>query len=153
MRNLLILMTFSLLCIAAWAAGCAKVEQMPADQTSHGQYALPFSSLTDTLTAEQEHVVDTARQQLPELSTIGKHAPLEIGYSEDVFIQTVPDGWRVIFYSGWGDCPSGCINGRWHYVSVNKAGLATIVGRFKHEYDGNTNKYVDSGVAVWGMPK
>jgi hypothetical protein len=151
MRSLTFLLISALFCVSTLAPGCVPVERSGAKPSK--RYTLPYSDLTDTLTAVQQHAVEVAKQTFPELNSISKRTPMEIGYSGDIFVQNAPDGWKVIFYSGWDDCPAGCINGRWYYVSVDTTGVARMSGKFKREYDGSANRYLDSGVALWGMPK
>ena len=59
-----------------------------------------------------------------------------IGDSYNVYPRQTDSGMTYLFYNGWGDCPSGCINRYYWYVScINNN--CTILGQFLSSSNSN----------------
>ena len=100
-----------------------------------------------------EQAVATAQQKFPDLNGIKPSRPGTIGASTNITTQEQPDGWNLIFWKGSGDCPAGCINNHYWYVSAKRDGTVMLAGEFVREYDAGANAFKTSGQPLWGVPK
>jgi hypothetical protein len=63
---------------------------------------------------------------------------------------TTPDGFRLVFMRGSGDCPAGCINREYWYFETNAACEPVQIGHYARG-QGNGCTAV-SGKPMWGQP-
>ena len=76
-----------------------------------------------------------------------------IGASSNIWSINQPDGWNLVFWQGDGDCPAGCINNHYWYVSVSSSGDAMLVGEYVRAFDSTANTMQSRGQPLWGIPK
>jgi hypothetical protein len=76
-----------------------------------------------------------------------------IGASTNIFVQPTANGWNLIFWEGWGDCPSGCINNRYVYFTVTRAGSISRVGEYLRVYNSAMNVFEVTGQPRFGVPR
>jgi hypothetical protein len=100
-----------------------------------------------------DDAIRLAQQKFPELSRIQKKPAASIGASSDIIVQDRAGGWNIIFWQGSGDCPAGCINNHYWYVSVEKSGSVTMAGEFVREFDSASNAVKTRGAPMWGVPR
>lgn len=116
---------------------------------------LPSVSPTATPTplSGAEAAIAAVKARFPEVAHIKPTPPGTIGASTNITV-ILPrvDAWYLVFWEGWGDCPSGCINNRYHYFIV-KDGQATKVGEYARIYNAATNSFDTTGAPMWGVPK
>src|SRR2546430_544209 len=116
--------------------------------------AKPTNVSTPAPKIEQaEQAITLAQQKFPELSAI-KSAPANaIGAASNIWTISQPDGWNLVFWQGDGDCPAGCINNHYWYVSVSSGGDTTLVGEYVRAFDSAANTMQTRGQPLWGIPK
>jgi hypothetical protein len=74
-----------------------------------------------------EDAVATVLAQDPAFTGIEPRDPDLIGQAAWSEVSETDDGWEVVIYIGWGDCPAGCISEhRWTYA-VSATGEVTLV--------------------------
>ncbi len=116
----------------------------------------PISTIMPTPSAnvaQPEQAIALAQQKFPELRQITASPPNTIGASTNIWVQDQPDGWNIVFWQGEGDCPSGCINNHYWYVSVARSGDVALVGEFDRHFDSAANTMHSTGQPLWGIPK
>ena len=118
----------------------------------------PASALTPVTTpnpglAQPDQAIALAQKQFPQLREIKPTPPNSIGASSNIWALQQPDGWNLVFWQGDGDCPAGCINNHYWYVSVDRSGAATMVGEYDRHFVPGTNSMQSSGDPLWGIPK
>jgi len=68
---------------------------------------------------KQQTVMETTFPQCSAEPIIGGNSGVDCDYDE------YKKEWRMTFWTGWGDCPSGCINKEYYaFYKVDKFGLA-----------------------------
>ncbi len=72
--------------------------------------------------------VETVRERVPLFDTFGIQNPDMIGQASFFTAEPADGGWRVTFETGWGDCPSGCIDRHTWTWDVGEDGTVTFVG-------------------------
>ncbi len=100
-----------------------------------------------------EEAIAAAQAKFPELKNIKVTPPQTIGASTNITVMDSADGWNLVFWQGSGDCPAGCIDNHYWYVTVDKTGPVTLAGEFVREYNSATNTTQTRGQAMWGIPK
>ena len=118
----------------------------PAAQPTAGSSTVP-------VIARAEDAIALAQARLPQLRDIKRKLPGTIGASTDIVVQERSGGWNLVFWMGSGDCPSGCINNHYWYVSVEQSGQISLAGEYIREFDSATNSMKASGSAQWGIPR
>jgi hypothetical protein len=111
------------------------------------------SAAAPTPLVSPDDAIRLVQQKYPELNSIQKMPRGTIGASTDVIVQDRPGGWNIIFWQGSGDCPAGCINNHYWYVSVEKSGSVTMAGEFVREFDSASNAVKTRGAPMWGVPR
>ncbi len=113
----------------------------------------PKISITPTPLSGADAAIALVKAQFPQVAQI-KAAPRgTIGASTDItVIAPRVDAWYLVFWEGWGDCPSGCINQRYFYFVV-QGGQVTKAGEYTRVYNSTTNAYDTTGAPMWGVPK
>ena len=111
------------------------------------------SAATPTPHASSDEAIRLVQQKFPELRSIQRMPSGSIGASTDIIVQDRPGGWNIIFWQGSGDCPAGCINNHYWYLSVDKSGSVTMAGEFVREFDSASNVVKTRGVPMWGVPR
>jgi len=102
---------------------------------------------------QPEQAIALAQQKFPELRVIKQTPPNSIGASTNIWVIDQPDGWNLVFWKGDGDCPAGCINNHYWYVSVSRSGEATLAGEYVREFNRGANAMQTRGQPMWGIPK
>jgi len=102
---------------------------------------------------QADQAVVAAQQKFPELKDIKKTPPGTIGASTNITVLDQSDGWNIVFWQGSGDCPAGCINHHFWYVTVAKDGAITLAGEYAREFDGRSNTFITRGAPLWGIPR
>ncbi|MDE3087840.1 MAG: hypothetical protein KGJ80_00450 [Chloroflexota bacterium] len=97
--------------------------------------------------------IAATKTRYPEVAKIQKTGAGLIGASTNITTLERADGWDLVFWEGWGDCPAGCINNRYYYFSVKKDGTIIQAGEYARNYNANTNSFDTSGVPMWGIPR
>ena len=72
--------------------------------------------------------VEAIRERTPLFDTFGIQNPDMIGQASFFTAEPADGGWRVTFETGWGDCPSGCIDRHTWTWDVAEDGTVTFVG-------------------------
>ena len=72
--------------------------------------------------------VEAVRERVPLFDAFGIHNPDMIGQASFFTAEPAEGGWRVTFETGWGDCPSGCIDRHTWTWDVAEDGTVTFVG-------------------------
>lgn len=112
----------------------------------------PTSAPATPALAAASDAIALAQKQFPELKDIKPTASGTIGASTNITVQEMPGGWNLIFWKGSGDCPSGCINHHFWYISVDKTGKVAKAGEYVKEFDSAANNFKASGAPMWGVP-
>ena len=68
-----------------------------------------------------------------------------IGKSNDVYLVSQNDGWRPVFWKGWGDCPSGCFDSHYWRFSVGVDGCIELLGQYERLYEAKLNRSGEVG--------
>jgi hypothetical protein len=106
---------------------------------------LPLVTADDAIRAVQS--------QYPAVADISDMPDTTIGKSEDIHVQPQENGWRLIFWRGWGDCPAGCINSHYWYFIVSTDGAIELVGEYERVYEPRLSTYRETGEPMWGIPR
>lgn len=61
--------------------------------------------------------------------------------------------WDIVFQTGSGDCPAGCINNYYWYFSVWQDGQVQKMGQFSRVFVPSKNGYEEKGSPLWGIPR
>ena len=72
--------------------------------------------------------VEAIRERAPLFDTFGIQNPDMIGQASFFTAEPTNGGWRVVFETGWGDCPAGCIDRHTWSWDVAQGGTITFVG-------------------------
>ena len=107
----------------------------------------------EPLIKNMDEAIVFAQQQYPNLKGIKPTPKGTIGASTNIIGKETADGWNLIFWKGEGDCPAGCINNYYWYVSVDKFGATKQEGEYAREYNANTNSFQMRGQPMWGVPQ
>jgi hypothetical protein len=99
-----------------------------------------------------DEAIAFAQRQYANLKDIKPTPKGTIGATTNVSVKDAPNGWNLIFWKGEGDCPAGCINNYYWYVSVDKLGSAKLEGEYAREYNANSNAFQIRGQPMWDVP-
>ncbi len=147
MRILFLLMMLLLSTCATPAATLPPGSQPPAA-------ASPTPTPTPAIViTHADQAIAAAQQKFPQLQAIKKKQPGTIGASTDITTLEQPDGWNIVFWQGSGDCPAGCINHHYWYVTVKKSGEVMLAGEYVREFNPVANAAQERGQPMWGIPK
>ncbi len=97
--------------------------------------------------------IAAVKARFPEVAAINRTPRDMIGASTNITVLDRPDGWDLVFWQGWGDCPSGCINNRYYYFATKKDGTIAKSGEYARVYDEQTNAFAVTGTPMWGVPQ
>jgi hypothetical protein len=127
----------------------------PGSQPTGGTPAATPSAVNtpSARVVQAEQAIALAQQNFPELRQIKTSPPNTIGASSNIWALDGTDGWNVVFWQGDGDCPAGCINNHYWYVSVTRSGDATLVGEYTRNFNASANAMEVRGQPLWGIPK
>jgi hypothetical protein len=83
--------------------------------------------------ATAEEAAEAVKESSPLFGGIGPQDPDLIGQAdwwtaEPIGQGTPPEGWRVTYRVGWGDCPAGCIDEHTWTYEVSRDGTVTFLG-------------------------
>jgi hypothetical protein len=105
----------------------------------------PFEKVEDAIHAVQS--------MYPDVAGINEQPDNVFGKTNDISVIPIEDGWRLIFWKGWGDCPAGCINSRYWYFEAGTDGKIKLIGMFERLYVPALNQYKEAGKPLWGIPR
>ncbi len=93
------------------------------------------------------------KKNFPEVANIKPKGTNALGATTDIqVILPRQDAWLMVFWEGWGDCPSGCVNQRYTYFAVERDGRATKVGEYSRIFNSDKNAFEEKGSPLWGVP-
>ena len=73
----------------------------------------------------EQKIIDAIKEKYPEVSSINNTASPFDG--QGISGEVGGNGsYTIVFYQGWGDCPSGCMSEHWWYFSVNWNGEISL---------------------------
>jgi hypothetical protein len=93
------------------------------------------------------------RAQYPEVSGITPHLTPQPFVPDHVIVFERDGRWDIIFSTGSGDCPSGCLNNYYWYFSVWPDGTIEKEGEFSRVFVSASNSYQETGIPMWGFPR
>ncbi len=102
---------------------------------------------------DADTVIAVVKAKFPEVAKIQKKSSGTIGATTDITALQRADGWDLVFWEGWGDCPAGCINNRYSYFSVKQDGSVTKAGEYTRVFNADKNSFDTTGAPMWGVPK
>ena len=114
---------------------------------------VPSGTPAPSPVSNADAAIALVKAQFVEVARIQKSPAGAIGVSQNIFVFERAEGWDIAFWQGDGDCPAGCINNRYYYYSVSKAGRATKVGEYARIYSAQKNSFDVSGAPMWGIPR
>ena len=117
----------------------------PPTMTASNTPTLSLVTADDAIRAVQSHS--------PAVADISDMPDTTIGKSEDIHVQPQENGWRLVFWRGWGDCPAGCINSHYWYFSASTDGAVELVGEYERIYEPRLSTYRETGEPMWGIPR
>jgi hypothetical protein len=120
-------------------------------QTESNALSTP-SPISGQIITDADEAVSAIKAHFPEVSEIEASDPTTIGISQDIYIHPIDPGWKIIFWQGSGDCPSGCLNDHYWYFSVKKNGEISLSGEFERIFDPFSGDYIITGEPLWGIP-
>ncbi len=94
-----------------FVAGCA---QQPVQENNNGQIS-------------EADAVQLIIENYPEYASVAYCPEDEIGCSSDIIAERKEGYWDITFYSGSGDCQSGCINKFYVYFKVTDTKVVELV--------------------------
>ncbi len=97
--------------------------------------------------------IAAVKAQFLQVAKIQKKGAGMIGGTTDITALQRADGWDLVFWEGWGDCPAGCINNRYSYFSVQPDGRVIQAGEYTRVFDADKNSFNTTGAPMWGVPK
>ncbi len=103
--------------------------------------------------ASADSAIAAVKAQFPAVAKIEKTAKGTIGASTNITALDRADGWDLVFWEGWGDCPAGCINNRYSYFSVKRDGSVAQVGEYARVFNADQNSFDSTGAPMWSVPK
>jgi hypothetical protein len=104
----------------------------------------PLSSLPEAISAIQAQYAEVSR--IKPVLTPQPFVP------DRVIVFDRSDHWDIIFATGSGDCPSGCLNLYYWYFSAWKDGKVEKIGEYSREFKPAINGYEEKGKTFWGYP-
>lgn len=115
------------------------------DPSTEGKGDCTGTTLGQVITA-----IHLANRELESITTLYDPQNPSFGRSSEIFAFATPDGFRLVFMRGSGDCPAGCINREYWYFETNAQCDPEQVGHYAR---GQGNGCVAvSGAPVWGFP-
>ncbi len=103
--------------------------------------------------ANADAAIAAVKARYAEAAKINKAKAGVIGGSTDITVIERGDGWDLVFWQGWDDCPAGCINHRYYYFSVKQDGRLQKIGEYARVHNAATNSFDSTGAPQWGVPK
>lgn len=103
--------------------------------------------------ANADAAIAAIKSRFAEVAKINKAKAGIIGGSTDITVIERSDGWDIVFWEGWEDCPAGCINNRYYYFSAKKNGTLQKMGEYVRVHNAATNSFDVTGAPMWGVPK
>jgi hypothetical protein len=97
--------------------------------------------------------IATVQAQYKEVSNIKPNLTPEPFVPDRVIVNDYGNRWDIIFSTGSGDCPSGCLNNYYWYFSVWPDGKIEKVGEYSRVFVPSTDSYEEEGVPLWGIPR
>jgi hypothetical protein len=131
----------SVVVLVAFLTACAA----PENPVSSSPVPVPTSSADSAVAA--------VKARFPAVAKIEKTLKGTIGASTNITTLERADGWNLVFWEGWGDCPAGCINNRYSYFSVKQDGSVAQVGEYARVFNADKNSFDLTGAPMWSVPK
>ena len=97
--------------------------------------------------ADEEQAISLVKRYFPEVNKI-KKTQSEIGQTMNIHTKEnlEKDGWKILFWTGSGDCAVGCLNDKQWYFIVEKIGSIRKVGAAERVFNSRKNAIDESGV-------
>ena len=97
--------------------------------------------------ADEELAITIMKRYFPEVNKI-KKTQSEIGQTMNIHTKEnlEKDGWKILFWTGSGDCAVGCLNDKQWYFIVEKIGSIRKVGAAERVFNSRKNAIDESGV-------
>ncbi|HEX7594257.1 MAG TPA: hypothetical protein VF429_08815 [Anaerolineae bacterium] len=112
----------------------------------------PVSSSPASI-SNADSAIAAVKARFPAVTQIEKTPKGTIGASTNITALDRADGWDLVFWEGWGDCPAGCINNRYYYFSVKQDGSVAQVGEYARVFNADKNSFDLTGAPMWSVPK
>jgi hypothetical protein len=100
-----------------------------------------------------DSAIAAVKVQFSAVTQIEKTSKGTIGASTNITVLDRADGWDLVFWEGWGDCPAGCYNNRYYYFSVKQDGSVAQVGEYARVFNSDKNSFDLTGAPMWSVPK
>jgi hypothetical protein len=124
---------------------------MHATRSIPSHTPVPWNAPAPPLETAAE-AVSVVKSHYPNVADITDTPDNVIDKSDDIYVLPRVDGWRLVFWRGWGDCPAGCINAHYWYFFVKTDGEIELVGEYERVYEPGLNRYRETGQRLWGIP-
>jgi hypothetical protein len=69
-----------------------------------------------------------------------------------IFAFAIPNGFRLVFKRGSGDCLGGCISNDYWYFETDTACIPQPAGSYSAQFQSAGNCFVIVGAPLWGFP-
>ncbi len=100
-----------------------------------------------TLNFPQDMDVPSLAEEYKKLACVRDAYPdPTVGDGNEIFYLRKNGDHLFVFKKGWGDCPSGCINNHFHYISYDP-------DTKKIKKHGELKNMQDAGFPLWGIPR
>jgi hypothetical protein len=130
--------------VGAGAGGMGEPHQV-TDENAVGE-----GPCASTTVAE---VISAVHAQWPELADVSSLSDPNLSSpNASVTAFSSNEGYRLAFFRGFGDCPSGCISREYFYFETNDRCEPVAVGSYHLIYSGAHNCYYVVGDPLWGIP-
>lgn len=131
--------------------GAAPTEPVAVtDPNAQGEGPCADTTLADVIAA-----VHAAHPELASVSTVydPNHPSQEdADPRENVYVWSSSAGYRLAFYRGFGDCPSGCIDHEYFYFETDAQCAPVASGDYHLIFDQSHGCMRVSGMPLWGIP-
>lgn len=97
--------------------------------------------------------IAAVQRQYPEVADINPVLTPQPFDPDYVVVFDRDNQWDLIFVTGSGDCPSGCLNNYYWYFSVVPEGRIEKMGEYSSEFDPSSNGSIVKGSPLWGYPR
>lgn len=108
---------------------------------------ISFPESTDAVNDEEAAII-RVKIVYPEVKDFKKTSDI-IGKSMNISARETYLGWKLIFWQGSDDCPSGCINNHYWYFIVHKNGNVEKIGEYEKIYNSRKNAPDETGSPIW----
>jgi len=96
----------------------------------------------------EDDAINAVKTSFPETQAIYK-SDAQIGKSMDINTKQIDKTWKLQFWQGSGDCPSGCINDHYWYFLVSPEGKVEQIGEYERIHNSIKKDYDTIGTPLW----